>query len=683
LTVNVYYTISNSVVLDLFSGPFNYTSSLNYTKGNLAATGYRTKTSDSWNFKYYRYDVRGRVIKLWNIISDFDTLITEYYYNSQDQITIYSHSGHGDVKTYRNTYDYTGRLYKVDYYTGSPDAPNPDYLNLAEYGYNPNSQISIQKYNDAFMQNEYSYNERNWITEVDNSSKLFKYSNQYFKNGNVKSMEISGDYSQNYAAPSGLEFEYEYDRSNRLTKATNGENIFEVINTYDKDGNILSLERHGSTGVRIEAFNYIYYSGTNKLQRVSAARTQYTYDANGNMISDALNKNVNIEYDHRNLIMELEHTKYILNDSLILLTKYYYDEAGNRIRKMTYDTEDDSLKSDIIYSRDVSGRELAVYENDSIKQWNLFGLDNIGYMTGSDDLRFYLKDHLGSVRVVTDDQSAVINCQDYDPWGYVLENRVYESDESVYKFTSKERDEESEYDYFGARYYDTRIANWGSVDPLLEKHYDYSPYNYVLRNPLKLVDPDGRQIDFYYLNGSNSATMILINPFIDVTRIYVEHSQGNILGPNEKGLGEKTFFEANSEATMFRFLEQNDFYQSSSLVTDFEYSEFLTRVADALSEYQSGMDPETYAKKQSYPGMKMDQKNNLSDMGLYLFQNTVYSKFEAGNIIWGATMMKLGIPLWKTIAGAEYYTYKTYLHPDQENESQAIQEGYKYFQKEK
>jgi len=74
--------------------------SLNFTKGNLAATAYRTKTSDNWNFKYYRYDVRGRVIKLWNIISDFDTLITEYYYNSQDQITKNSHSGKGDVKTY-------------------------------------------------------------------------------------------------------------------------------------------------------------------------------------------------------------------------------------------------------------------------------------------------------------------------------------------------------------------------------------------------------------------------------------------------------------------------------------------------------------------------------------------------------------------------------------------------------
>jgi len=209
------------------------------------------------------------------------------------------------------------------------------------------------------------------------------------------------------------------------------------------------------------------------------------------MISDALNRNVNMKYDQRNLILELEHTKYILNDSLILLTKYYYDEAGNRIRKMTYDTEDDSLKSDIIYSRDVSGRELAVYDNGSIKQWNLFGVDNIGYMTGSDELRFYLKDHLGSVRVVTDNQSGVINCQDYDQWGYVLENRVYQSEESVYKFTSKERDEESLYDYFGARYYDARVGRWGSEEPLLDKYPGLSPYIYSIDNPLRLIDANG------------------------------------------------------------------------------------------------------------------------------------------------------------------------------------------------
>jgi len=225
---------------------------------------------------------------------------------------------------------------------------------------------------------------------------------------------------------------------------------------------------------------------------VSRAGNQFSYDANGNITSDVLNKNTYIKYDHRNLILELTNTKYILNDSLIILTKYYYDESGNRIRKMSYNTRNDSLVNDVIYSRDVSGRELAIYKNGSIDQWNIYGMDNIGFIDGNEDIRFYMKDHLGSVRAVTDVSGNVVSSQDYDAWGYLLENRVYESDESIFKFTSKERDDESKYDYFGARYYDARIGRWGGIDPFLEEHFDFNPYQYTLNSPTNFLDPDGK-----------------------------------------------------------------------------------------------------------------------------------------------------------------------------------------------
>jgi RHS repeat-associated protein len=63
-----------------------------------------------------------------------------------------------------------------------------------------------------------------------------------------------------------------------------------------------------------------------------------------------------------------------------------------------------------------------------------------------------------------------------------------------YKFTGKERDVETGYDYFGARYYDSRIGRWLVVDPLFEKHPEWSPYNYVLDNPLVFIDPNGQQV---------------------------------------------------------------------------------------------------------------------------------------------------------------------------------------------
>jgi len=64
--------------------------------------------------------------------------------------------------------------------------------------------------------------------------------------------------------------------------------------------------------------------------------------------------------------------------------------------------------------------------------------------------------------------------------------------EEDYKFTGKERDTETGLDYFGARYYDSKIGRWLSVDPLADKSPGVSPYAYSLNNPLNYVDPDGK-----------------------------------------------------------------------------------------------------------------------------------------------------------------------------------------------
>lgn len=76
--------------------------------------------------------------------------------------------------------------------------------------------------------------------------------------------------------------------------------------------------------------------------------------------------------------------------------------------------------------------------------------------------------------------------------GYPLENRTYNAIAIKYDFTGKERDNETSYDYFGARYYDSRIGRWGGVELLLNKYIDVTPYCYSLNNPLVLVDPNGK-----------------------------------------------------------------------------------------------------------------------------------------------------------------------------------------------
>lgn len=67
---------------------------------------------------------------------------------------------------------------------------------------------------------------------------------------------------------------------------------------------------------------------------------------------------------------------------------------------------------------------------------------------------------------------------------------------SPYLFNAKEFDEETGLYYYGARYYDSRLAMWLGVDPMAEKYPNMGAYMYCANNPVKLVDPDGRKILF-------------------------------------------------------------------------------------------------------------------------------------------------------------------------------------------
>lgn len=84
-----------------------------------------------------------------------------------------------------------------------------------------------------------------------------------------------------------------------------------------------------------------------------------------------------------------------------------------------------------------------------------------------------------------------MNAQDYYAYGDYIRSYTAGSTNDKYKYTGKERDTESNYDYFGARYYDSELGRWMSADPLAMKNYGINPYNYAHNNPLRFVDPNG------------------------------------------------------------------------------------------------------------------------------------------------------------------------------------------------
>jgi RHS repeat-associated protein len=119
-----------------------------------------------------------------------------------------------------------------------------------------------------------------------------------------------------------------------------------------------------------------------------------------------------------------------------------------------------------------------------------------------------------SMEVTSGVPGQVIAAEDFDPWGLVLEGRSYSygAPDMRYKFTGKERDAESGYDYFGARYYDARIGRWLSADPLAGKYPSISPYTYAGNSPLVFVDSRGESIDIFYGNEDGEQVSIRYVP---------------------------------------------------------------------------------------------------------------------------------------------------------------------------
>ena len=92
-------------------------------------------------------------------------------------------------------------------------------------------------------------------------------------------------------------------------------------------------------------------------------------------------------------------------------------------------------------------------------------------------------------------------------YGQTTNSIACNGEEVALRFNAKEKDYESGYHYYGARYYDSELlTSWLSVDPMMDKYPTISPYAYCAWNPVKLVDPDGREkIPAFNINTTNDS----------------------------------------------------------------------------------------------------------------------------------------------------------------------------------
>jgi len=250
--------------------------------------------------------------------------------------------------------------------------------------------------------------------------------------------------------------------------------------SYDGNGNILTMQRNGVNGTAMDNFGYTYQTNKNRLASISNTVSgnqtyNYSYDSNGNVVGDQFRGISNIVYNNRNLPEQLVNSQGTT-------VNYWYDGNGNRIRKQqngsdelyvlgaggeteaVFNTDGTAKFFNIIAGKEAIGRYEPVI--DSLKLSNLslnrtYSAKHIvagtqvvvptdAELKAGTDIRlkpgfttldgstfnalidntvltpqryYYVKDHLGSIRVTVDQAGEIISYDDYDPWGMQLDGR--------------------------------------------------------------------------------------------------------------------------------------------------------------------------------------------------------------------------------------------------------------------
>jgi len=295
---------------------------------------------------------------------------------------------------------------------------------------------------------------------------------------------------------------------------------------YDAAGNLSEMANRSPSGTPGWTRAYRYAADSNRLLRTSAPgdplgtlSATYDHDEAGNLVRMPHLPELQWDYADR---LQLAKKQVIVAEGPPNEVHFAYDATGQRVRKV-YEhgatiEERVYLGGYEIYRRRKKGatspefawetlhvsddrRRVALVETKTIDT-------SIPGFTPTTRQRFQLENQLGSSTMETTEAGAVIGYEEYYPFG-VTSFRASDASADVsakrYRYIGKERDEETGLYYCEARYYAAWLGRWLAIDPLYIKLLQSigitqgasssagSPYEGMGNNPIRLLDPDGRQ----------------------------------------------------------------------------------------------------------------------------------------------------------------------------------------------
>ncbi|WAS90969.1 SpvB/TcaC N-terminal domain-containing protein [Nannocystis punicea] len=327
---------------------------------------------------------------------------------------------------------------------------------------------------------------------------------------------------------------YEYDAVYRLTKAEGRETPNGQLNhaslvpsaspppndpsavvayteeyTYDEVGNIVEM-KHTATGNNWTR-RYQYATDTNRLAATSMPGDpvngpytgSYTHDAHGNMtvmphLPDGLT------WDHADRLQKTD-------EGGGGVTYYVYDSAGQRVRKVHVNQAGTTSKQRLYFGAWENYREHTSINTTPVldlERETLHVQDDTGRIClvetklvasatpiGSpvSRPRYQYSNHQGSAALELTEAGEVISYEEYHPYGtisYTAADSSVDVSPKRYRYTGKERDEETGLAYHGARYYASWLGRWTAADPL-GLGDGINRYAYTTCNPVRLRDPSG------------------------------------------------------------------------------------------------------------------------------------------------------------------------------------------------